>query len=485
MLFNSIHFLIFFPIVVALYFFIKHKYRWILLLLASYYFYMSWKPEYVILIIVSTLVDYGAALLMDKTQNEKSRKLFLLLSLITNLGLLFAFKYFNFVSSAVADFFNLFSIQFSSPASNVLLPVGISFYTFQTLSYTIDVYKRKIKPEKHLGIFAVYVSFFPQLVAGPIERAKNLLPQFFERHKFSYYGTVSGLRLILWGLFKKIVIADGLALFVDKIYGNVGSYSGVSLILATLFFAFQIYCDFSGYSDIAIGSARVMGFRLMDNFRAPYLAKTITDFWRRWHISLYSWLKDYIYFPLGGKRVRASRWYFNIFFVFLISGLWHGANWTFIVWGVLHGFYLIFSKVTSNFRRRISIYVGLHRRSLLRNVWKTSVTFILVCFSWIFFRASNLADAVYIIKNLFTNSQYGFWHDFRGFFLHSEYEFVVMLVPLVAVVAAHFVEKRHHDLIDFFGTRSRVMRWSVYYFLLMAILLFGTFGSREFIYFNF
>ena len=320
MLFNSLHFLIFFPIVIVIYFCIPHKYRWILLLFASYYFYMSWKAEYVILILISTIIDYFVAIKISREDNEKMRKIYLLLSIITNIGLLISFKYLNFISSSVSEFLQLFSIQFSPIILDVLLPVGISFYTFQTLSYTIDVYRRRIKPERHFGIFAVYVSFFPQLVAGPIERGKNLLPQFLEKHYFDYIRVTNGLKLMLWGFFKKIVIADRLAVVVNAVYNNPTEFTGAPLILATVFFAFQIYCDFSGYSDIAIGTAQVMGYNLMDNFKRPYFAGSISEFWQRWHISLSTWFRDYLYIPLGGSRVSIPRWYFNLIIIFIVSG---------------------------------------------------------------------------------------------------------------------------------------------------------------------
>ena len=354
MLFNSLHFLIFFPIILFLYFTIPHKYRWTILLAGSYYFYMSWKAEYIILIMISTLIDYVAGIQIDKAVSRTRKKIFLGLSLFTNLGLLFAFKYFNFFSDSTRIFLQQFAIQLNPLTLKVLLPVGISFYTFQTLSYTIDIFRGRIKPEKHLGIFAVYVSFFPQLVAGPIERAKNLLPQFYVKHKFKYDRAVSGARLMLWGFFKKMVIADTVAITVNMVFNNPSAYSGTYLILATIFFAIQIYCDFSGYSDIAIGAARMMGFDLMQNFRMPYLSKSIREFWKRWHISLSTWFRDYLYYPLIGKKITIFKLYFCIFLVFLISGLWHGANWTFLIWGGLHGFYLTFAAITKNFRKKIT-----------------------------------------------------------------------------------------------------------------------------------
>jgi len=333
MLFNSLEFIIFFPIVVGLYFIISPRFRWILLLAASYYFYMCWNYKYILLILFSTVVDYFAAIAMSRTSQKKFKKVFLVASLFSNLGLLFFFKYFNFFSGSINAVLDQFNVFYNVPYYDYLLPVGISFYTFQTLSYTIDVYKGKQKPEYHFGKFALFVSFFPQLVAGPIERSVNLLPQFSQTFKFEYARIRDGIILMTWGMFKKVVIADRLSEYVNEVFNNPESYDGFHNILATLFFSFQIYCDFSGYSDVAIGAALVMGYHLMKNFNRPYLAKSIGEFWSRWHISLSTWFRDYVYIPLGGNRVNISRLLFNLYITFLISGLWHGANWTFAIWG--------------------------------------------------------------------------------------------------------------------------------------------------------
>ena len=333
MLFNSIHFIFFFPIVVICYFLINPKYRWSLLLAASYYFYMSWNIKYLILILTSTIITYFSGIFIANTEMPSKRKIILALSLISNLSILFFFKYFNFTIDSINGILNTFNSGIGLPNMKFLLPVGISFYTFQALSYSIDVYRDKIKPEKHFGIYALYVSFFPQLVAGPIERSGNLIPQLKKKHTFEYNRVTDGLKLMLWGYVKKVVVADRLAIVVNNVYNNVHSYEGASLVLATVFFGIQIYCDFSGYSDIAIGAAHTMGYDLTDNFKRPYYSKTISEFWRRWHISLSTWFKDYLYIPLGGSRVSILRYYFNIFITFLISGLWHGANWKFAIWG--------------------------------------------------------------------------------------------------------------------------------------------------------
>ena len=331
MFFNSLEFAVFFPIVVGLYLLTPERFRWTLLLAASYYFYAAWKAEYLILILVSTLIDYTVALRMEKASNPAKRRSWLIVSLCSNLGILFSFKYFNFFNDSVRTVFDQFNIFYDVPAFEVLLPVGISFYTFQTLSYTIDVYRGQRPAERHIGIFALYVAFFPQLVAGPIERSTRLLPQFFKKVELTYERTVDGLRLMLWGFFKKLVIADRVGAYVDVVYASPDDHSGMTVLIATYFFAFQIFCDFSGYSDIAIGSARILGYDLMDNFRRPYFSKSISEFWRRWHISLSTWFRDYVYIPLGGNRVVKWRWYYNLMVVFVVSGLWHGANWTFVV----------------------------------------------------------------------------------------------------------------------------------------------------------
>ncbi|MHC2992404.1 alginate O-acetyltransferase, partial [Pontibacter sp. HJ8] len=395
MLFNSAEFFIFFPVVVTLYFLTPFNRRWLILLLASYYFYMSWKPAYAVILVISTLIDYVTSRQMGRysVEEKDKRRPWLYLSLFSNLGILLLFKYYNFFNESARDIALALDVPYAMPAFELLLPMGISFYTFQTMSYTIDVYQGRIKPEPHLGIFALFVTFFPQLVAGPIERAGNLLGQLRRKHDFSYDRVVAGLRRMGWGFFKKIVIADNLALMVNQVYNNPTEYEGISLIIATIFFAFQIYCDFSGYSDIAIGASQVMGFRLMENFRSPYFAKTIPEFWSRWHISLSTWFRDYLYIPLGGNRVVKWRWYYNLFIVFLLSGFWHGASWTFVVWGALHGIYQIFGLMTRDKRNALVHRIGLTAHPHFYKGVQVLTVFFLVCFSWIFFRANSIGDA--------------------------------------------------------------------------------------------
>jgi alginate O-acetyltransferase complex protein AlgI len=459
---------------------------------------MSWKPEYIILILISTIIDYVCGWQIYKSDNRKRRRLFLIISLITNLGILAAFKYFNFFSESAVLFLQQFSLDFSAPTLQVLLPVGISFYTFQTLSYTIDIYRRKIKPEKHLGIFAVYVSFFPQLVAGPIERAKNLLPQFAEKYNFDYKRVTDGLKLMLWGFYKKIVIADGVAIIVDNAFNSPGNDTGVTLLIATILFAFQIFCDFSGYSDIAIGAAQVMGFRLMTNFRRPYHAHSISDFWHRWHISLSTWFKDYLYIPLGGSKVKIPRWYLNLFIVFLVSGLWHGANWTFVVWGALHGIYMISSIVTLKWREKFNKAIGLIKIPRIHKLLQIIFTFILVNIGWVFFRANNVSEAWEILKKIATwiysipsliwthvpisqIIEYDTWKDKLGL---DTVSLCIIIGAILFMEIVHLIQ-RETSVRQFMSEKPRYLRWVIYLILIWAILILGVFGEREFIYFQF
>lgn len=479
MLFNSIQFLIFFPLVAFAYFAMPQRYRWAFLLAASYYFYMSWKPEYIVLIIGSTLVDYYVGLRMGKADTRAARRPYLILSLCVNLGILFGFKYLNFFSESARMLFDQVNIFYGVPAFDLLLPVGISFYTFQTLSYSIDVYRGKQKPERHLGIFALYVAFFPQLVAGPIERSTHLIPQFRQKHDFDYDRVTSGLKLMAWGFFKKLVIADRLAVFVDAVYNSPQEYTGVPLIIATYAFAFQIYCDFSGYSDIAIGAARVLGIDLMENFRLPYLAKSIPDFWRRWHISLSTWFRDYLYIPLGGNRVPMGRMAMNLMIVFVLSGLWHGANWTFVLWGALHGLFMIIAVLISSLWRKGSgVDIGAPR---LVKVLQIAGTFNLVCFAWIFFRANSIGDAWYIVTHLFSGLELRAGYGIGG---GGAYELSIAALAIVIMELVHWLRQRG-DLQRLFMFQPIWVRWTAYYALVFFILVLGKFGVSEFIYFQF
>ena len=488
MLFNSLQFVIFFPIVIILYFLIPYKKRWILLLIASYYFYMCWKVDYILLIIISTLIDYICSNKMSRIKEKVKRKKWLLISIFSNIGILFGFKYFNFFSENIQTLFNNYNVFYEMPLFNVLLPVGISFYTFQTLSYTIDVYNNKTPAQRHLGVFAVYVSFFPQLVAGPIERSNHLLPQFFREHDFSYIRVKAGLQKMLWGFFKKIVIADNLAILVDGVYNNVDNYSGLTLIVATIFFTFQIYCDFSGYSDIAIGTAKVMGFELRENFKRPYFSKSIREFWQRWHITLSTWFRDYVYIPLGGNRTIKWRWYYNVFITFLVSGLWHGANWTFVIWGALHGTYLIIALALTNPKKQFSSLIQKQSKSF-NKLLDVTITFILVAFAWIFFRANNLDDAIYIISNLFVNyneilNLSELRTQFRGLGLFQEDLIKCFLLILALFLYSSY--ERSGNVWEKLQEKPKWIRWSIYYILVYGILFIAPHSNvNNFIYFQF
>lgn len=402
MLFNSGHFLLFFPLVILFYFLFPFRFRWVFLLAASYYFYMCWRWEYTILIVASTITDYLVALKIERVQSEISKRRWLMISIFLNLSLLFVFKYANFALDTANELMQLANMEHSFNLLEIALPVGISFYTFQSLAYTVDVYRGQTKAERHFGIFALFVVFWPQLVAGPIERSHHLLPQFRQRFRFDEQRTIFAINKIAYGFFKKVVVADRLAIYVNEVYGNVEDYSAIPFIIASIFFAVQIYCDFSGYTDIAIGCASIMGFTLMDNFDRPYLASSITEFWRRWHISLSTWFKDYVYIPIGGNRVVKWRWYYNLFITFLLSGVWHGANWTFVIWGAWHGGLLVMERVLESPKRRLLSVAGIARWPHLVKLTGTSITFFLVVLGWVFFRAGNAGDAFLILEKIFT-----------------------------------------------------------------------------------
>lgn len=471
MLFNTYNFAIFLPIVIIVYFLIPHKFRWVLLLAASYYFYMSWKVEYIFLIMISTLVDYLSGRAMGKLPTMKARLPYLLLSLFVNLGLLFAFKYFNFAAENINLLFQKVSIDRSLPLMQVLLPVGISFYTFQTLSYSIEVYTGRQKAEKHLGYFALYVSFFPQLVAGPIERYARLAPQFREKHSFSYKNLANGMRLILYGLFIKMVIADNLAGIVDQVYASPEKFASLDLLKGLLFFSFQIYSDFYGYSLIAIGSALIIGIRIMDNFKTPYLAKNIAEFWQRWHISLSTWFRDYLYFPLGGNRVKKYRWVINILIVFVVSGLWHGSNWTFLIWGGLFGTLYLLEKGLNRWlklEKEYKPYSAGHFLLALK-------TFILVSFIWIFFRSQDLDQALQMIELLFRNMHVS----------ESILEIPARIWIFLSVFVLSDIVLYNKRFDSWVGGLPCPARWLIYGILLFCVIVFAEVEVYPFIYFQF
>jgi alginate O-acetyltransferase complex protein AlgI len=400
MLFNSIVFLIFFPIVTLLYFLLPFKMRWGLLLAASCFFYMFFKPEYILILFFTIIVDYYAGIYLEEIKNQKRRQWFLIASIIANVGVLAVFKYYNFINDNISGIAHYFGGVNHIPYLKIILPIGLSFHTFQAMSYTIEVYRGHQKAERHFGYYSLYVMFYPQLVAGPIERPQNLINQLRTKHDFSYENAVQGINLIVFGLFKKMVIADRLSVYVDQVYGDISNASTISMVIACIFFSIQIYADFSGYSDIARGTARFMGIELMLNFNRPYHAQSIGEFWSRWHISLSTWFRDYVYIPLGGNRVAKWKWYRNLIIVFMLSGLWHGANWTFVIWGALHAAYIIFELGTKNIRTKIGDAFNLSGKSLIVTYFNRTVVFIAVTFAWIFFRAKNFDEAMQVINKL-------------------------------------------------------------------------------------
>ncbi len=482
MTFISPEYVVFFCVVIPLYFLTPQRFRWLLLVVVSYLFYAVGQAQYVFLILLTTAVDYTAARMIAGSGHPLRRRAFLAVSLGMNLGVLFLFKYFNFFNASLHQAAEAAGINYETGLLSLALPVGISFYTFQSMAYTIDVYKRKIEPERHFGTFAAFVAFFPQLVAGPIERGAHMLPQFHVEHRFDPERAVEGLRLMLWGFFKKVVIADRLAIYVNAVYNDVHTYSGWPLIVATVFFAFQIYCDFSGYTDIARGTAKIMGFDLMLNFRQPYFAQSVRDFWGRWHISLSTWFRDYVYIPLGGSRVPLPRTLLNLFIVFLVSGLWHGASWTFVIWGALHGLYVVVEAWLRHHNRALLPKEPARLTALVRIVG----TFVLVTFAWIFFRANTLADASYVVSGLFRFDNSSIFAPFAGGLLGMETEFWLSLVLIALLLAVDLViEKWGFERL--FQVSPSLVRWLIYYGTAAAVIISGAYGTGapQFIYFKF
>tara|TARA_R110002051_G_scaffold125961_1_gene199287 strand:- start:5887 stop:7320 length:1434 start_codon:yes stop_codon:yes gene_type:complete len=477
MLFNSIDFAIFLPIVFLLYWFVTKstKKQNILLLVASYVFYGWWDWRFLSLILFSTLVDYTIGVLLSKQENESKRKYLLYTSLIVNLGLLGFFKYYNFFLDNFISAFSFFGVDFNVSTLKIILPVGISFYTFQTLSYTIDVYKRNLEPAKDFISFATFVSFFPQLVAGPIERASNLLPQFYKDRVFDRGKAIDGLRQILWGLFKKIVIADQCAEYANLIFNDSGNYSGSSLVLGALFFTFQIYGDFSGYSDIAIGVSRLFGFNLMRNFAFPYFSRDIAEFWRRWHISLSTWFRDYLYIPLGGSKGGTWMKVRNTFIIFLVSGFWHGANWTFVIWGALNAIYFLPLLLLNKNRQNIGVIAGDRFVPSSKELFQMILTFVLTVFSWIFFRANNVSHAVNYIKGIFNKSLF----EKPELFPIELFAFLLIFLAI-----EWFGKNNEYGIEKTFVTKPILFKWAFYLFLVICII--GNISNeQDFIYFQF
>lgn len=482
MLFNSFEFLVFFVLVVLLFFVLPRRVRWMLLLASSYVFYMSWKPFFIILIVGVTATSYTTGILLSRTVDAAKRKLLLAASIIIHLGLLFTFKYVNFFSQSLASALVVLRLPVDMPVLHIALPVGMSFYTLQSLGYTIDVYRGRQSAERHYGIYSLYVAFFPQLVAGPIERAQSLLPQFYHDTSVECDRFRSGFERAMWGLFKKVVVADLLAGVVERVYATPTEFPGPILLLATVFFAVQIYCDFSGYSDIAIGTARILGYELMDNFRMPYFADSIADFWRRWHISLSTWFRDYVYIPLGGNRVSSGRWYANIMAVFVLSGLWHGANWTFVVWGALHGFYFTFGSLTETWRTGLARLIRLNRMPTFQRLLRTASVLVLVLVGWVFFRAASVSDAMYILLRILS---------IRGFRIADlwslglpRFEMILAFVTIGILFSVEFMMLRPWMTVSRVWEKP-VLRRMCYCACIYWIVCFGVFDKVQFIYFQF
>jgi D-alanyl-lipoteichoic acid acyltransferase DltB (MBOAT superfamily) len=484
MLFDSLQFAAFFPIVCGLFWTLPQRFRWLLLLVSSYYFYMCWRPEYALVLVLITAIDFCVGIALARAKEPKARKVILLTSLAANLGILFFFKYYDFAARSL----NSLTATVVVPELAMVLPIGLSFHTFQSMGYTVDVYRRKVEPERDWGTFATFIVFFPQLVAGPIERADDLLPQLRHYENFDYSRVTSGLKLMAWGLFKKMVIADRLARLVDPVYASPESQSGLMLALATVGFGYQIYCDFSGYSDIAIGTAEVLGVRLMMNFRAPYHSRSIREFWTRWHISLSTWFRDYVYIPLGGNRVSAGRWAFNILIVFFLSGIWHGANWTFFVWGLYHAALIIAGRVVQGFTHVLHGFGRREQRRHLPAVVGIVWTFLLVMAGWVFFRAPSIHVAMTIFQRMAAD-----WQSFLiparlvghlSLIGWQNWDTIVICLALLALEIGDTVALRF-SIRKWLAEQSTVVRWAAYYMLVLALIVGGQFNGPPFIYFQF
>jgi alginate O-acetyltransferase complex protein AlgI len=468
MLFNSLHFLLFLPLVVGLYYLLPFKFRWLLIFAASCYFYMAFVPKYILILFLIILIDYFSALAIEKATGKK-KLYWLVTSLVSNILLLCFFKYFNFLNDNLQSALSIFGVAFHPVNLNIILPIGLSFHTFQSMSYTIEVYRGRQKAERHLGYFANYVLFFPQMVAGPIERYEHLGNELKIDHAPRYQNFSDGFKLILFGLFIKMTIADNLAPFVNSIYQDPLKYNSTEVLAGIFLFSFQIYSDFFGYSTIAQGCARLLGIEIMDNFKTPYLAKSISEFWSRWHISLSTWFRDYLYIPLGGNRVKISRWSLNILIVFMISGLWHGASWTFVVWGILHGILLLLEKYFS-----VLFKFKIKEGWSFINALLVLKTFVLTSFIWIFFRAESFSKAKDVIKALFRNIRVGYSDISWGF----PFFFVALLI-----VGDLLIYNSRFD--KYLSMRNISYRWAVYVILIFCLFALSGTQKFAFIYFQF
>ncbi len=494
MVFNSIDFLIFFPIVVAIYFIVPKKIRYIWLLVASYYFYMCWNAKYALLMGTSTLITYLSGLFLWKLKKVWLRKLVVALSFISNLGILVFFKYFDFLLDNLNAILSNFGGTLVSNPFDIILPVGISFYTFQALSYTMDVYRGEVEAEKNPLRYALFVSFFPQLVAGPIERSRNLLNQVRKVHEiklWNYDRVAAGLMMMMWGLFMKMVIADRVAIFVDNVWQNIHAVGTIETVFAAVGFSIQIYCDFGAYSIIAIGAARVMGFELMENFNTPYFATSIQDFWRRWHISLSTWLKDYLYIPMGGNRKGKIRKYFNLMVTFLVSGLWHGASWNYVVWGGLHGIYQVFGEILSPVRAKIVSFMKVNKNAFSYKFGQILFTFSLTTLTWVFFRADTLSDAIFFFKRMFLRwNPWAFFDETLYKFGLDRVEVNILFAALILLLLVDLVRYlKGKDFSAFLCEQNLWFRFVIMIGIVVALFVYGEYGmnfdSNQFIYFQF
>ena len=494
MLFNSLDFMIFFPIVVLIYIIIPKKIRYIWLLIASYYFYMCWNAKYALLIGISTIITYASGLFIWKFKKTWMKKMVVAGSFISNLAILVFFKYFDFILENVNVLLGKINGQVIVDPFDFMLPVGISFYTFQALSYTVDVYREDVEAEKNPFKYALFVSFFPQLVAGPIERSKNLLNQIRNIDKikaWNYDRIALGLTQMVWGLFLKMVIADRASIFVDRVYNNLHAVGTMETGLAAIGFAIQIYCDFAAYSTIAIGAAKVMGFDLMENFNTPYFATSIKDFWRRWHISLSTWFRDYLYIPLGGNRKGVVRKYFNLMVTFLVSGLWHGASWNYVIWGGLHGTYQIIGEVFTPLRRKIVEIFKVKEDVFSYKFGQILFTFALTTLTWVFFRAKNLSEAIFYFEKMFTrwNPWVLFNEEIYQFGLDKMESHILIVAILVLLIAELLKYLKGKEIFEFILEQNLWFRWIVLLGFVLAILVYGQYGinfdSNQFIYFQF
>lgn len=494
MLFNSLEFFLFFPIVSLVYFLIPHKVRYIWLLFASFFFYMQWNAAYALLMLTSITITYFSGYFIEKfdTRNqEKLKKICVAVSFVSNIAILFFFKYFDFMLHNLNMTLGLVGVSPLNPNFDVLLPVGISFYTFQALGYTVDVYRKDVKHERNFLRYALFVSFFPQLVAGPIERSSNLIHQLREKHEFDARRVVRGLSLMLWGYFLKLVVADRAALLVNTVYNNPtdAANKGFVVAIATILFAFQIYCDFASYSEIARGCAEVMGIRLMKNFDTPYFSKSIGEFWRRWHISLSSWFRDYLYIPLGGNRKGRTRKNINLLIVFFVSGLWHGASWNFVIWGMLNGIYQVIGDYTKTLRKKIGTIFE-KRENFSGKLLSVITTFLLVCFSWIFFRANGTHDGFLLVKNLFSEFNPWIFTDGTLFNLGLDSaDMFVLAVALLVLLLVSVAKYKNMQLRLWLEKQDLWFRYAIYLIALFSVLIFGIYGvnydAASFIYFQF